>query len=114
MIVLDNAVRYSRAGGAVRIGWRELDGCVEIAVRDQGIGIDADEMPTVFQRFTRGQRARAHRVDGTGIGLSIAQVIVSAHEGRIDIESEPFVGTTVRIRLPRFDGTDFPTAPEAA
>jgi signal transduction histidine kinase len=114
VIVLDNAVRYSRSGGEVRIGWREVDGCAEIAVRDKGIGIDADELPTVFQRFTRGQRARAHRVDGTGIGLSIAQAIVAAHEGRIDIDSEPFVGTTVRIRLPRFDGAASPTTPEAA
>jgi signal transduction histidine kinase len=112
--VLDNAVRYSRSGGEVRIGWHEVDGCAEIAVRDKGIGIDADELPTVFQRFTRGQRARAHRVDGTGIGLSIAQAIVVAHEGRIDIDSEPFVGTTVRIRLPRFDGAVAPTTPEAA
>jgi signal transduction histidine kinase len=114
MIVLDNAVRYSCPGADVRIGWHELDGGVEIAVRDKGIGIDAHELPTVFQRFTRGQRARAHRVDGTGIGLSIAQVIVAAHEGRIDIESEPFVGTTVRIRLPRCDATNPPATPEAA
>lgn len=115
VIVLDNAVRYSHAGGEVRIGCRELDdGCVEIAVRDKGIGIDADELPTVFQRFTRGQRARAHRVEGTGIGLSIAQAIVAAHEGRIDIDSEPSVGTTVRIRLPRSDGAVLSATPEAA
>ncbi len=59
---------------------------------DKGIGIDADEVLTVFQRFTRGQRARLHRVDGTGIGLSIAQSIVVAHEGRIDTEQRTVRG----------------------
>lgn len=102
MIVLDNAVRYSRSGGVVRIGWQALDGEVEIAVHDQGIGIEDHELPTVFQRFTRGKRAREHRADGTGIGLSIAQAIVVAHQGRIAIDSDPLVGTTVRMRFPLF------------
>jgi len=101
MIVLDNAVRYSRPGDLVRIDWQAHDEEVEITVCDQGIGIDASELPTVFERFKRGRRAREHRVDGTGIGLSIARAILAAHHGRIDIDSSPDVGTTVRIRLPR-------------
>lgn len=104
MIVLDNAVRYSHAGGTVRLGWRERGEQVDIVVQDEGIGIDPHEMPTVFQRFHRGRRARDHRVEGTGIGLSIAQAIVDAHHGHIGIESAPLAGTKVSISLPRSNG----------
>ncbi|CAN7427676.1 HAMP domain-containing histidine kinase [Acidovorax sp. LjRoot118] len=108
VIVLDNAVRYSARGTTVRIGLQGMagasgvSGAVEVAVvvRDEGIGIDADDLPRVFERFVRGRRARAHRADGTGIGLSIAQAIVQAHQGRVDIASVPQQGTVVRIVLP--------------
>lgn len=106
VIVLDNAVRYSAQGSIVHIGLQRamgVDGAdaVEVVVRDEGIGIDADELPRVFERFVRGRRARAHRADGTGIGLSIAQAIVQAHQGRITVDSAPQQGTVVRILLPR-------------
>ncbi|KRD55187.1 hypothetical protein ASE52_02640 [Acidovorax sp. Root275] len=105
VIVLDNAVRYSARGTTVRIGLQGVAGAngvgeVAVVVRDEGIGIDADELPRVFERFVRGRRARAHRADGTGIGLSIAQAIVQAHQGRIAIASVPQQGTVVRIELP--------------
>ena len=100
VIVLDNAVRYSRTDGKVRVSWQLTDSRVQVFVVDEGIGIDADELPAVFERFVRGRRARVHRADGTGIGLSIAQAIVHAHHGHIDIESVPMQGTTVRIELP--------------
>lgn len=108
VIVLDNAVRYSAQGTTVHIGLQPAVGVngadgadeVEVVVRDEGIGIDADELPRVFERFVRGRRARAHRADGTGIGLSIAQAIVQAHQGRITIDSAPQQGTVVRIALP--------------
>jgi signal transduction histidine kinase len=100
VIVLDNAVRYSERGATVRVSLQGAPAAVEILVRDEGIGIDADELPRVFERFVRGRRARAHRTDGTGIGLSIAQAIVQAHQGRIGIESVPQHGTVVCIALP--------------
>lgn len=105
VIVLDNAVRYSARGTTVHIGLQGMavaDGAqaVAVVVRDEGIGIDADDLPRVFERFVRGRRARAHRADGTGIGLSIAQAIVQAHQGRVDIASVPQQGTVVRIVLP--------------
>lgn len=108
VIVLDNAVRYSARGTTVHIGLQGMagtsgvSGAVEVAVvvRDEGIGIDADDLPRVFERFVRGRLARAHRADGTGIGLSIAQAIVQAHQGRVDIASVPQQGTVVRIVLP--------------
>ena len=101
MIVLDNAVRYSAPGTTVRVGLRGAPDGVQVVVRDEGIGIDADELPRVFERFVRGRRARAHRADGTGIGLSIAHAIVQAHQGEIDVESAPLQGTVVRITLRR-------------
>lgn len=106
-IVLDNAVRYSSRGGRVRLRCDRSPEAVRIEIADDGIGIDADELPQVFERFVRGRRARAHRADGTGIGLSIAQSIVHAHRGRIAVESETGQGTRVLIELPRdADGVD--------
>jgi signal transduction histidine kinase len=101
VIALDNAVRYSRPGGKVRAHWQCVERTVSISIVDEGIGIEPDELPLVFQRFVRGRRAREHRADGTGIGLSIAQSIVRAHHGDIHIDSAPDRGTTVRIELPR-------------
>ena len=106
VIVLDNAVRYSRRGGMVRVAWRVASDPAdhadraEVTVTDEGIGIDPEDLPTVFQRFARGARAREHRAEGTGIGLSIALAIVQAHRGQIAIDSRPHQGTTVRIELP--------------
>lgn len=100
VIVLDNAVRYSQPQGTVQVRWQREGDQVQVVVADHGIGIDADELPQVFQRFVRGRRARVHRPDGTGIGLAIAQAIAQAHGGRIEIDSVPGRGTTVRIALP--------------
>ncbi|MEN5181544.1 HAMP domain-containing sensor histidine kinase [Comamonas testosteroni] len=105
VIVLDNAVRYSERGATVHVALRRVAARgdrleIEVVVRDEGIGIDADELPHVFERFLRGRRARAHRADGTGIGLSIAQSIVQRHQGRISIASTPTQGTEVHIALP--------------
>ena len=118
VIVLDNAVRYSARGTTVHIGLQGMavaDGAqaVAVVVRDEGIGIDADDLPRVFERFVRGRRARAHRADGTGIGLSIAQAIVQAHQGRVDIASVPQQGTVVRIVLPLMAASP-PSAAQAA
>ncbi|WP_197329006.1 sensor histidine kinase [Ralstonia syzygii] len=101
VIVLDNAVRYSPRGGTVHLCCHIQPDTVRIEVQDHGIGIDADELPMVFERFVHGRRARAHRADGTGIGLSIAQAIVQAHRGHITLQSTPQQGTRVCIELPR-------------
>lgn len=106
-IVLDNAVRYSSRGGRVRLSAQVRPDAVRIEIEDHGIGIDDDELPQVFERFVRGRRARAHRADGTGIGLSIAQAIVHAHQGRIVVDSAPGQGTRVGIELPGAAGADF-------
>ncbi|WAC71625.1 HAMP domain-containing sensor histidine kinase [Roseateles sp. SL47] len=100
MIVLDNAIRYSRPQGRVRVACAVLQEEVELSVTDEGIGISEEELTQVFDRFVRGPRARRHRADGTGIGLSIARTIMQAHGGHIDLHSEVDRGTTVRMRLP--------------
>lgn len=110
LIVLDNAVRYSREGASVAVALHRGPSVATIEVRDAGIGIDEDELPHIFERFVRGQRAREHRADGTGIGLSIAQSIVQAHAGQIEVHSVVQRGTTVRISLPEIDSN----APEWA
>lgn len=105
MIVLDNAVKFTDAGGEVRVGVSMQQGAPTIIVRDTGIGIRPDEMAMVFQRFFRGETARS-RTDGAGLGLSIANWIAREHGADIALTSEAGKGTTVRIRFPARAHTD--------
>jgi signal transduction histidine kinase len=73
---------------------------VELCIADTGMGIPADELPRLFQRFFRTERATAAAIPGTGLGLAIARAIVEGHGGRISVESAEGVGTTFRVRLP--------------
>jgi signal transduction histidine kinase len=95
--LLENAVQHSPPGATIELHG-ELHGTVrEIAIRDAGTGITAEDLPHVFDRFRRG---RDSRVPGFGLGLAIARSIVRAYGGNIAIESAPGAGTTVRVRLP--------------
>jgi signal transduction histidine kinase len=73
---------------------------VVLEVRDTGVGITAEELPLVFERFYRADKARARGKDGFGLGLSICQALVNAHGGEIRLESQPGQGTTVTTTLP--------------
>jgi len=95
--LVENAVKYSD-GGTVTISGRTADGAVEVAVRDQGAGIPADQIPLIFTKFYR--RGGRLAPSGTGLGLYIARGLVEAHGGRISVESEVGQGTEVRFRLP--------------
>jgi len=102
MILLDNAVKFTAAGGSVR-----LDVFVEkqrptVVVEDTGIGIPAEHLPHIFDRFYRAERGRA-RVAGAGLGLAIARWITDGHGARIDVTSVPDQGTRVRVRFPPID-----------
>lgn len=98
--LLNNAIQYTRAGGAVTLTAREGYDYVSTTVADTGIGIDADDIPRIFDRFYRGERARSAQPHGTGLGLNIVREIIQAHGGRIRVESEPGKGSRFTFTLP--------------
>ena len=96
--LLDNAVKYTPAGGRVDVEvHREADGAV-LRVRDTGPGIPADEQPRIFDRLFRGDTSRAER--GLGLGLSLVKAVVEAHGGTVYVDSEPGRGSTFSVSLP--------------
>jgi len=98
--LLDNAIKYNQPGGFVTVGLRKVDKTAELTISNTGPGIAPEVLPRVFDRFYRGDAAHGGQTEGSGLGLSIAQWIVSAHKGSIAIESAPSQLTTVRVRLP--------------
>jgi two-component system phosphate regulon sensor histidine kinase PhoR len=98
--LLENAVRYTPAGGRVHVRASARNGLVEIAVEDTGIGIPSTDRERIFERFYRVDAARSREVGGTGLGLSIARHLVEAHGGRIEVESEVGKGSIFRVLLP--------------
>ncbi|HKX62576.1 MAG TPA: ATP-binding protein, partial [Verrucomicrobiae bacterium] len=100
--LVENAIKYGRNGGRVRIGARLLEGQpkVEVRVEDDGPGIPADARERVFERFYRVDRARARESGGTGLGLSIVKHIVQAHGGEVWVKSELGEGATFFFTLP--------------
>jgi signal transduction histidine kinase len=98
--LLDNAVKYTPSPGHVEVALRLVDGQAVVTVADSGRGIPPDELPHIFDRFYRADRARARQHGGAGLGLAIVQAIVSAHGGQIAAESTPGAGTTIRVCLP--------------
>ncbi len=100
MIVLDNAVKFTDAGGQVHIRVSMREGVPTFSVEDTGIGIKQEELSRVFQRFFRGETARS-RTDGAGLGLSIASWIAREHGADISLNSEPGKGTNVVVTFPR-------------
>lgn len=100
LILLDNALKYTPSDGQVTLGIRQDATMAEILVQDSGIGISAQDLPHIFERFYRADPARGRDPGGTGLGLSIAQWIVAQHHGEIIAESQPGKGTTMHVRLP--------------
>ena len=98
---VSNAVKFTPIGGKVVVRTRATASGAEITVADNGMGIPAHELPRLFQRFFRTERATATAIPGTGLGLAIARAIVEGHGGTISVDSVEGAGTTFRIRLPR-------------
>ncbi len=99
--LLDNAVKYSREHGEIRLSARQRDGEIELTVSDDGIGIAKEDLPRIFERFYRADKARSpNEVRGTGLGLAIVKHIAQLHGGRVEAESELDKGTTIRVLLP--------------
>lgn len=98
--LLDNAVKYSNKGAQIRLGAARHDDEIVLSVSDDGIGISQEELPRIFERFYRADKARSRELGGTGLGLSIVKHIAQLYDGRVEAESEPGAGTTVRVILP--------------
>ncbi|WP_394615152.1 sensor histidine kinase [Lentzea sp. JNUCC 0626] len=98
--LLDNAVAYSPPGSPVSVSRRLVDGHVEIAVTDRGIGIAEDQQIRVFERFYRVDKARSRATGGTGLGLAIVKHVAANHGGEVKLWSLPGTGSTFTLRLP--------------
>jgi signal transduction histidine kinase len=99
--LLSNALKYSPAGGTIRVTGRVEANQVTLSVSDQGPGIAAPDLPHIFERFYRGDSELTKRAKGAGLGLYLAKSVVEAHGGRIWAESAPGAGTTFLFTLPR-------------
>lgn len=98
--LLDNALRYTPPGGEVAVRGAVEAGLARIEVHDSGSGIDARELPHIFERFYRGDTSRSRATGNSGLGLAIVRAIIAAHGGTICVESRPGSGTCFTIRLP--------------
>ena len=98
--LLENAVKYTPPGGNVCLSLKHEGNNVIFEVKDTGVGIAAEHVARVFERFYRVDKARSREVGGTGLGLSIVKHVCLAHGGEVSLESEPEVGSTFRVRLP--------------
>ena len=101
--ILDNAVRYTPAGGSISGALTRRNGSAVASITDTGIGIPAEHLPLIFDRFYRVDRARSRAEGGMGLGLAIADSIAKMHGGGIEVESQVGKGTTFHIVLPLAD-----------
>ena len=99
--LLDNAVKYSRKHGEIGLVGRRRDKQIVLSVRDNGVGISKEDLPRIFERFYRADKARtAENIRGTGLGLAIVKHVAQLHGGHVEAESELGKGTTIRMVLP--------------
>ncbi|MEP6663052.1 MAG: ATP-binding protein, partial [Verrucomicrobiota bacterium] len=99
--LVTNAIHYNIDGGEIHLTTREEDGLTVLTVRDTGEGISAEDLPHVFERFYRGDKARSVPSGRTGLGLAISKAILEMHGGKIEIASKPGEGTQVTVRVPQ-------------
>ncbi len=98
--LIDNAIKYTPGGGSILVRVREEDGYAVVAVEDTGIGIAPADIPHVFDRFFRADRARSREMGGAGLGLAICRWVTDAHHGWVDVESVLGAGSTFTVRIP--------------
>jgi two-component system phosphate regulon sensor histidine kinase PhoR len=99
--LVDNALKYTPEGGRIRVGWHLDNGEICLQVQDSGIGIPEQDLPRIFERFYRVDKARSREMGGTGLGLSIVKHLAQAMHGNVGVTSEVGKGTTFSVRLPR-------------
>ncbi len=111
LALLDNAIKYNRPGGRISVRTTTQQNHAILEISDTGIGIAAEHLPHLGERFYRVDKARSREAGGTGLGLSIARSIALAHGGSLTLSSDPGQGTTVTITLPlaHVRSTDIPT-----
>ncbi|XJZ26451.1 two-component system histidine kinase PnpS [Bacillota bacterium Lsc_1132] len=97
--LITNAIAYTPSGGSVSVSLKEFDHKVQVKVQDSGIGIEKEEIPRIFERFYRVDRARSRNSGGTGLGLAIVKHLVEAHHGTIKVKSEVGKGSEFMINL---------------
>lgn len=105
--LLDNAVRYTPGGGKIEVNWGRGKDFVIIEVRDDGVGIPEADLPRIFERFYRVDKARSKQLGGTGLGLSIVKHLVQAMDGNITATSEEGKGTSFTLQLPVYKQQQF-------
>jgi len=93
-------VRYTPAGGEIRLRWNSTDAGAEFSVEDTGIGIDPDHLPRLTERFYRVDRGRSRETGGTGLGLSIVKHALARHQATLAIDSTPGKGSRFTARFP--------------
>ena len=104
--LVSNALYYTPAGGTVQLIARRRSNEVEVIVQDNGPGISPNDLPTIFERFTRGEKSRNRSTGGVGLGLAIARGIVEAHGGQIRVESLPGQATRFSFSIPNHSMVD--------
>jgi two-component system sensor histidine kinase VicK len=106
--IISNAVKYNRKNGSITVSGGSEGDSVFISVADTGLGIPKEDLPHIFDRFYRVDKARSRKMGGTGLGLAIAKEIVEAHGGHISFDSVYGKGSTVTVFLPVYseDKTD--------
>jgi two-component system phosphate regulon sensor histidine kinase PhoR len=104
--LVENAIKYTQEGGAIRVEAHDGDGAIRIAVSDNGIGIEPEDIDRIFERFYRVDHSRGSQTGGSGLGLAIAKDIVSIFDGDIQVESKKGSGSTFTLRIPQ-TGTAF-------
>jgi two-component system phosphate regulon sensor histidine kinase PhoR len=102
--LLENSLMYTPSGGQVEVGVQESGDMVVVSVEDNGIGIPPDDLPRIFERFYRVDRARSRKLGGTGLGLAIVKHIVDAHGGRVWVESAVGKGSTFYFTVKKNNG----------
>ena len=98
--LLENAVKYSREKGQIQLQAGRRGPETVLSVSDDGTGISKEDLPRIFERFYRADKARSRELGGTGLGLAIVKHIAQLHGGRVEAESELGKGTTIRVVLP--------------
>jgi two-component system phosphate regulon sensor histidine kinase PhoR len=105
--LLHNAIKYTQPGGQIKISLKDQEENAFLTVEDTGIGIPEEHLPLIFNRLYRVDKSRSKEDGGgSGLGLSICKHIVEAHKGKIEVESQPGVGTKFKISFPKIHSTN--------